>query len=135
MIQDLKKRFTYHAPKENQPQKYENIRKNALGFAELIDAMCPDSREKSLAITALEEVVMWANASIARNEDATPFQSYGCSCGSTDDHHTVDCYLGVVNPILKTDGFQPCGHGKEYRAIRVSDGESVCALCEQSRPA
>ena len=71
MIQDLKKRFTYHAPKEGQPQKYENIRKQALGFAEILDAMCPDSREKSLAITALEEVVMWANASIARNEDAS----------------------------------------------------------------
>lgn len=68
MIEDLKKRFTYHAPKENQPQKYQNIRDNALSFAQLIDAMCPDSREKSLAITALEEAVMWANASISRNE-------------------------------------------------------------------
>lgn len=68
MIQDLIKRFTYHAPKENQPQKYEAIRKNAMGFAELLDTLCPDSREKSLAITALEEAVMWANASIARNK-------------------------------------------------------------------
>jgi hypothetical protein len=68
MIEDLKKRFTHHAPKENQPQKYENIRSNALAFAELLNQMCPDSREKSLAITALEEAVMWANASIARNE-------------------------------------------------------------------
>jgi len=68
MIQDLSNRFVYHAPKGNQQQKYENIRKNALAFAELIDAMCPDSREKSLAITALEECMMWANSSIARNE-------------------------------------------------------------------
>jgi len=68
MIADLIKRFTYHPPTGNQPQKYDNIRKNALAFAELIDAMCPDSREKSLAITNLEEAVMWANASIARNE-------------------------------------------------------------------
>lgn len=68
MIKDLLNRFTYHQPKENQPQKYENIRKNALAFAELINEMCPDSREKSLAITALEECVFWSNASIARNE-------------------------------------------------------------------
>ena len=68
MIEGLSKRYTYHPPKENQPQKYRNIRDNARAFAELIDAMCPDSREKSLAITALEEAVMWANASIARNE-------------------------------------------------------------------
>jgi hypothetical protein len=33
-----------------------------------INEKCPDSREKSLAITHLEETVMWANAAIARNE-------------------------------------------------------------------
>lgn len=65
---DLENRFTYHAPKGNQPQKYENLRKNALAFSELINATCPESREKSLAITHLEEVCFWANASIARNE-------------------------------------------------------------------
>jgi hypothetical protein len=67
MIADLKKRFTYHAPKQGQPEKYEAIRAKALELAELLDAQCPDSREKSLAVTALEETVMWANASIARN--------------------------------------------------------------------
>ena len=68
MIEDLENRFTYHAPKEGQPDKYDNIRRYAKAFAELIDEMCPNSREKSLAITKLEEVVFWANASIARNE-------------------------------------------------------------------
>ena len=29
---------------------------------------CPDSRELSVALTKLEEAVMWANAAIARNE-------------------------------------------------------------------
>jgi hypothetical protein len=68
MISDLPNRFTYHAPKNNQTQKYENIRKNALAFAELIDGMCPDSREKYLAIQMLEQCIFWSNASIARNE-------------------------------------------------------------------
>lgn len=67
MIEDLKKRFTYHAPKEGQPQKYEAIRAKALELAELLNESCPDSREKSLAVTSLEESVFWANASIARN--------------------------------------------------------------------
>lgn len=65
---DLEKRFTYHAPKGDQTKRYETIRNTALRFADYIDLECPDSREKSLAITKLEEVVMWANASIARNE-------------------------------------------------------------------
>lgn len=59
--------FTYHSPKEGQPEKYTAIRDKAKELAYLIDEMVPDSREKSLAITKLEECVMWANAGIARN--------------------------------------------------------------------
>jgi hypothetical protein len=61
-------RFTYHAPKEGQPQKYEQLRAVALSYAKLITELTPSSREQSLAITHLEEVVFWANAAIARNE-------------------------------------------------------------------
>jgi hypothetical protein len=68
MIENLKSRFTYHGPKNGQPKRYEQIRSNAYQLAEMIDSLCPDSREKSVAITKLEECVMWANASIARNE-------------------------------------------------------------------
>lgn len=65
---DLQKRFTYQPPKSDQPQRYVQLRAKALEFAQLINDLCPESREKSLAITNLEESVMWANASIARNE-------------------------------------------------------------------
>lgn len=59
--------FTYHAPKEGQPEKYQAIRDKAKELAYLLDWLVPDSREKSLALTKLEECVMWANAGIARN--------------------------------------------------------------------
>ena len=65
---DIEKNFTYHAPKAGQPERYTAIRNKARELAEMLDSECPDSREKSLAFTKLEEVVMWANASIARNE-------------------------------------------------------------------
>jgi len=65
---ELDKRFTYHPPKEDQAERYGLIRKEAHDLADTIDIYCPESREKSLAITKLEEAVMWANASIARNE-------------------------------------------------------------------
>lgn len=68
MKEQIEKSFTYHAPKDGQPEKYVSIRDKAKEFAYLIDENCPDSREKSLAMTKLDEVVMWANASIARNE-------------------------------------------------------------------
>ncbi len=60
--------FTYHPPINNQTERYALIRETAKQLAFLIGAQCPDSREKSLAMTKLEESVMWANASIARNE-------------------------------------------------------------------
>ncbi len=65
---DITKRFTYHPPRAGQPPKYEEVRQNARLLAMLVDKLCPDSREKSLAFTKLEEAVFWANASIARNE-------------------------------------------------------------------
>lgn len=68
VAQRLANTFTYHAPKDDQPQRYIEIREEALTLAELIAGSCPESREKSLALTKLEEACFWANASIARNE-------------------------------------------------------------------
>lgn len=59
-------RFTYHAPKEGQLDKYTQIREQARRLARNIVHLTPESREQSLAITRLEEAVMWANAAIAR---------------------------------------------------------------------
>lgn len=59
--------FKYHSPKEGQQEKYQLIREKAKELAYLIEGNCPVSREKSLAITKIEEASMWANASIARN--------------------------------------------------------------------
>ena len=65
---EIESNYTYHAPKADQPERYEAIRYKAKMLAAYINENCPDSREKSLAFTKLEEAVMWANASIARNE-------------------------------------------------------------------
>lgn len=64
---DLTNRFTYHAPNPQQIEIYAQIRAIAHAYAVAINELVPDSREKSLAITKLEEVVMWANAGVARN--------------------------------------------------------------------
>ena len=67
-LKDLDNRFTYHAPKGNQPEKYVKIRGEAARLALILNEQCPESREKSLAMTHLEEVCFWANAAIARHE-------------------------------------------------------------------
>lgn len=65
---DLANRFTYHEPQPGQPARYQEIRDYAHGLAALVMNQCPASRERSLALTKIEEAVMWANAAIARNE-------------------------------------------------------------------
>ena len=67
-MKDLDKDFTYHPPKNDQPARYEAIRAKAKELAALIEAAVPESREKSLAFTKVEEACFWANAGIARNE-------------------------------------------------------------------
>lgn len=64
----LERNYSYHPPKGNQTSRYVAIRAAAKMLAEEIEKLCPDSREKSIAHTKIEEAVMWANASIARNE-------------------------------------------------------------------
>ena len=68
MNEQIENNFVYHAPKDGQTEKYQQLRSEAKALAHLINDLCPDSREKSLAITKLEDAIMWANASIARNE-------------------------------------------------------------------
>lgn len=60
--------FRYHPPLEGQPTRYAQIRDMAGEFAELVARLTPPSREQSIALTKLEEAVMFANAAIARNE-------------------------------------------------------------------
>jgi hypothetical protein len=62
----LENNFTYHAPKGDQNEKYENLRNQAKLLAYRIKDLVPEGRERSLAMTNLEQVVFWSNAGIAR---------------------------------------------------------------------
>ena len=66
--QQLDSAFTYHPPEPGQPERYVAIRDTAKAMVELIYDICPSSDERTMAVTRLVEAVMWANASIARNE-------------------------------------------------------------------
>jgi len=65
-MHDLDNRFTYHAPKAGQSEKYEKLRAKGKELAELIVELSPQTREQSLALTKVEEAIFWVNAAIAR---------------------------------------------------------------------
>lgn len=64
----IDRNYTYHVA-DSRDATFKAIRATAKTFAELINTECPDGREKSLALTKVEEAVMWANAAVARECD------------------------------------------------------------------
>lgn len=70
--EQIERSFVYHKPKDDQPERYIALRFQARQLAMTIAELTPESREQSIALTKLEEAVMFANAAIARNEGALP---------------------------------------------------------------
>lgn len=64
----LEHRFTYHAPRTPEiVTAHEQVRHVCHEAAGRLAAILPDGREKSLALTNLEQAMFWANAAIARS--------------------------------------------------------------------
>lgn len=66
---DLERRFAYHAPTGDKASMHELARDACHRAALAINDLAPDGREKSQAVTHLEDAMMWANAAIARNPE------------------------------------------------------------------
>lgn len=66
--EQLENRYSYHAPKGDQAERYAKIRAAILETAKLIRDLTPCSPEQSTAFTALDSAMFNANAAIARNE-------------------------------------------------------------------
>ena len=66
--EEIERRFTYHAPKGSQVDRYAQINTATKELAYLIRDVTPAGREQSLSITKLEEVRMRANQAIATGE-------------------------------------------------------------------
>lgn len=63
---DLLNRFEYHKPDAGKATRHEEMRMAMHEAALVVETRCSEGREKSLAITKLEEAMFWANAAIAR---------------------------------------------------------------------
>jgi len=64
---DLDNVFMYHAPNEEQIEKYKAIREQGKKLAEIIVACTPVCADQTAAIRKIREAVMTANAAIATN--------------------------------------------------------------------
>lgn len=65
---EIKKLFASHRPSSEGVEKLKRVR---LAFSQLIDVLeaeCPMSRERSVAVTHLESASMWAVKAITHND-------------------------------------------------------------------
>lgn len=65
MHDEIHERFKHHPPTPERIESHQVIRNTSEDLAHVYVDILPDSREKSLALTALQEAAMWANAALA----------------------------------------------------------------------
>lgn len=63
---EIDNRFSYHKPDEQACAKIQAIRDGLKEVAHFLNDSLPEGREKSLAVTHLEETMFWSSAAIAR---------------------------------------------------------------------
>lgn len=67
---ELARRFTHHPPRTPEDvAQHEAVREAGRVFADMLNRVLPEGREKSLAFTHVETAVFWSNASLARARD------------------------------------------------------------------
>lgn len=62
------RRFSHRNINQEDEVKCRQISDMANRFADLINGLCPEGHEQSIAITKLEEAVMWANKGISHKQ-------------------------------------------------------------------
>lgn len=67
MKDELRSRFTFHKPDQKGIENMRSILSQVRQLAEVIDVLCPESREKATAFTQLQFVMMSANSAIVQS--------------------------------------------------------------------
>lgn len=64
---DIAHRFAFHAATTDEKRDaHASLRQSCRRLADFLNEQLPDGREKAVVMTKLEEVMMWANAALAR---------------------------------------------------------------------
>lgn len=64
----MKKTYAYHKPSDDGLDKVRQLRTAFSALHDLIEAIAPQSREKSVALTNLETTAMWAIKAVVCND-------------------------------------------------------------------
>lgn len=64
----MKKTFAYHKPSQDGLDKITKLREAFSTLSDLVESTCPQSRERSVALTELETTAMWAIKAVVCND-------------------------------------------------------------------
>jgi len=67
----IDKPYAYHEPSPDGLDKITRLREKFSEVEQLIKEVCPDSRQRSVAITNNEQTAMWAIKSVVFNDPAS----------------------------------------------------------------
>jgi len=70
----IDKTFAYHKPKDAGMRRVNELRAEFSALLEVVNLNCPNSREKSIALTNLEQAAMWAIKSVVSNDPDSEVQ-------------------------------------------------------------
>lgn len=66
--EDIENRFAFHPAVTTEKQDaHTSVRQQCRQLGDRLNVLLPECREKSLAVTHLEEAMMWSNAALARH--------------------------------------------------------------------
>ena len=66
--EEIRRRFDHHSPDQATGDLHSMVRSKVKSLAFELNDLLPEGRQKSLAFTALEDVMMRSNAAIAQRE-------------------------------------------------------------------
>jgi hypothetical protein len=64
----MRKTYAYHRPSADGIEKIAKLRNAFSELHDLVDATCPEGRERSVALTSLEGAAMWAIKAVVCND-------------------------------------------------------------------
>lgn len=114
--EDIDNRFRFHPARTPRRQRqHEAVRSACADLARRLDGLLPDGREKSTAITNLEQVMFWANAGLARQPEPDPGPLFTCPRRVDMGMDREDSPMAGSGPNL--DNYEP------------RDGRKACSFC------
>lgn len=114
--QRIEHNMTNHAPSADEVvQRFEALRIFAKQFSHAIVDLCPDGRDRALALTHAEDALMRAVAAIARNQEAM----VGANMPADEDLFDADLPVSrcICPPGLEEDSIIPSMDCPEHRHL------------------